>query len=157
MSTNLQSTSSEAADIQVKRKKTLPFVLMFSIPAMVVLKMGFFFLIVGMLPTLLTMALVRHSKSYVVSTVAAFNFTGVFPDLLSISLEGGTPRAVLSHLSEGTIWFSMYGAAMLGWAIVWLSPAIAMLFLETIYRGRIRHMEHLQKKLEEEWGPDIKG
>ena len=151
------STSSEAADVQGKRKKLLPLAYALCIPAMVLLKMGFFFLVIGMLPTFLAFARMRRFREYVIGTVAAFNFAGVFPDLFSIMLQGGTPRAVSDSLSDITIWASMYGAGLLGWVIVWLSPSIARLFLDVIYRGRMRHMEHLQKKLEEEWGPEVKG
>jgi hypothetical protein len=151
------STSSETADIQVKPKKWFSFGMMLSAPLIVLLKMGFLFLLIGMLPTFLTMAYMRRRTPYVISTVAAFNFSGVFPYLLVIFLQGGRPRAVLDNLSDLTVWASMYGAALLGIAVVWLSPSIALVFLESIYRGRMRHMESLQKKLEEEWGTAIKG
>lgn len=151
------TSQDEAADLPVKRKKKLPLVLAFCIPAMMLLKMGFFFLVIGMLPTLLAFAFLRTPKDYILSILAAFNFAGVFPDLLGISLEGGTPRAVLDHLSTASVWLSMYAAALLGWIIVWLSPAIATMFIQAINRGRMQHMEHIQKKLEEEWGPEIKG
>jgi hypothetical protein len=151
------STSSETADIPVRRKKWLPIGLVFAVPAIVLLKMGFFFLLIGMLPTLLAVALARESRPYIVSTVAAFNFAGVFPDMLSVALQGGQPRAVLDKLSDITVWGSMYGAALLGWAIVWLSPGIAMVILEGLYKGRMRHMENMQKKLEDEWGKQIAG
>ena len=153
----MNSISSETADIPGKRNKLLPIIYALSVPAMVLLKMGFFFLAIGMFPTFLASANTQRARSYVIGTVAAFNFAGVFPDLFSIQLQGGTPRAVMDSLSDPGVWASMYGAALLGWVIVWLSPAIARLFLDVIYRGRMRHMEHLQKKLEEEWGPEVKG
>jgi hypothetical protein len=153
----MNKSVSEAADIPEKPRKWFTIGLAFSLPAIIVLKMGFFFLLIGMIPTLLTSSLMRNSKGFIISTVAAFNFTGVFPELLSVTMQGGTPRAVLDQLSEPSVWYSMYGAAMLGIAIVWLSPSIAMLFLEGVYRSRLRHLETLQKKLEDEWGKQITG
>jgi len=153
----MSTSSSESADIPVKRKSRLSLGLALSVPAAILLKMGFFFLLIGMLPTLLTAAVVRGSKPYVVSTVAAFNFAGVFPDLLAIFLQGGSPRGVLDMLGTPSVWASMYGAAALGIALVWLSPAVTAVVLESLYRGRMRHMESLQKKMEDEWGSQITG
>ncbi len=151
------STSSETADIPSRPKKWGMLLSFLLLPLAVILKMGLFFLLIGMLPTLLAYALIRNTKTYAISTVAAFNFAGIFPDLLGICMQSGTPRALTDKLMDLSVWLSVYGAAALGWAIVWLSPSIAMLFFEEIYRSRLRHLEHLQKKLEDEWGPQIKG
>ncbi len=155
----MSNTSSETADIitPAKSRKWMPILLVLSLPAVVFLKMGFFFLLIGMFPTFLAMAFARDSRGNSFSIVAAFNFAGLFPDLVSITLGGGTPRVVLDRLADPQSWAAMYGAALIGWGVVWLSPTIAMIILESIYRGRLRHMEALQKKLEEEWGQRITG
>lgn len=150
-------TSSEVADIPAKPKKWGLVLSILLLPLAVILKMGLFFLMIGMLPTWLAFVLRRDAEGYALSTVAAFNFAGIFPDLLGISMQSGTPRALTDKLTDISVWLSVYGAAALGWAIVWLSPSIAMLFFEEIYRSRLRHLEHLQKKLEDEWGPQIAG
>lgn len=151
------STTSETAEIQAKPRNWSSIGLALSLPLAVVLRMGFFFLVIGMLPTLFMSMFSRKSRGHFISTIAAFNFAGVFPDMLGICMQGGTLRALTDKLAIGSVWLSMYGAALLGIGIVWLSPAIAMLFLEGIYKGRLRHLEHLQKKLEDEWGAQIKG
>jgi hypothetical protein len=144
----MNSSTSETSDIPAKGKKLLPVAGALCFPAMILLKMGFFFLVIGR---------VRQSRKYIIGIVASLNFAGVFPELFVIMLQGGTLRAVLDGLSDPRVWASMYGAAALGWFIVWLSPSIARRFLETVYRSRMRHMEYLQKELEEEWGPEVKG
>jgi hypothetical protein len=150
------NASSETAGTPGKQKKGSMLIPALLLPAALVLKLGLFLLLIGMLPTGLAYAFMRN-KTYAVSTVAAFNFTGLFPDLLSITMQGGTLRVLADKLTDLPVWLSMYGGGALGWAVVWLSPAIAMIFFEEIYQGRLRHLENLQKKLEDEWGPKVTG
>ena len=145
----------KASDIPVKSKKRFTILIALSLVGAVLLKWSFIFFAIGMLPTVVAY-LVDHDKNkYVFYTVAALNFSGVFPDMMAISLQGGDFTAVAERLSDITVWFTMYSAAALGWGIVWLSPVIAAMVLEGVYRGRIVHMESMQKKLEEEWGTEI--
>ncbi len=138
-----------------KPKKRIGLIILMSLVGAVLLKWSFIFFVIGMLPTVLAY-LVDHDKNkYMFYTVAALNFSGVFPDMMAISTQGGTSGAVVGRLSDISVWFTMYSAAALGWGIVWLSPAIAAIALEFIYRGRIAHMETVQKKMEEEWGTEI--
>ena len=150
-------STTETAAAPAKPKKWSSIVLGLSLPLAVFLKMGLFLLMLGMLPTLLASSLFRRAGAGAFSIVAAFNLAGVFPDLLSVATQGGTVRALTDKMGEASCWLSMYGAAALGFAVVWLSPSIAMLVLESVYRGRISHMQHLQRKLEDEWGPQVTG
>lgn len=123
----------------------------------VVLKLGVFLLFVGMLPAIVAYE-TDHSKfKFVFSTVAAFNFSGVFPDVMQMFIEGGTFEILKIKLMDPSVWFIMYGSAALGWSMVWLSPVIASTTLEGIYSGRIIHLEALQKRSEEEWGHEVTG
>lgn len=151
------NTSSEVADLPAKPKSMAPLLLGLSFPLAIILKMGFFFLIIGMMPTLLTIVSLRTPRMYIISTIGAFNFAGIFPDLLSITVMGGQWQTVVDRLSDISIWISAYGAALLGLGIVWLSPAIALQAMDLHYRGRVRQLENIQKKMEEEWGPGITG
>jgi hypothetical protein len=123
----------------------------------VVFKMGVFLLFVGMLPAIVAYETDHTKFKFLFSTVAAFNFAGVFPDMMQVYIEGGTLDMLKIKLLDPGVWLVMYGAAALGWSMVWLSPFIAATTLEGIYSGRILHLEGMQKKAEEEWGPEVRG
>ena len=148
-------TTPAPSEIPVKSKKRFYLLMAISIVGVVFLKLSFIFFLIGMLPALVAY-LVDHDKNkYLFYTMAALNFAGVFPEMMDIVAEGGTFNAIKAKLTDAMVWFSMYSAAGLGWALVWLSPILAALVLEGVYQGRILHMENVQKKLEEEWGSEI--
>jgi hypothetical protein len=147
----------ESAEVPGRQKKWLMIALILALPMMVLMKMAFFLFVIGMLPTICALSVPYDPKRYIFSIVASLNFAGVFPDLFSLAMQGGTPRALIIKLSDPIVWASMYGAGLLGWAIVWMSPSIAMLVLGGVYRGRVLHMQHVQKRLEEEWGQEVTG
>lgn len=123
----------------------------------VVFKMGVFLLFIGMLPAIVAYETDHTKFKFLFSTVAAFNFAGVFPDMMQVFIEGGTIEILKIKLLDPYVWLIMYGSAALGWSMVLLSPVIASTTLEGIYSGRILHLEGLQKKAEEEWGAEVKG
>lgn len=121
----------------------------------VVLKLSFIFLFIGMMPAMVAYVIDHDKNKYICSTVAALNFAGVFPDMVNIFNAGGTFDAVKDKLLDPLIWLVMYGAAGVGWAVVWVSPVVAAIFLDGLYRARILHLENVQKKMEDEWGPGL--
>lgn len=128
-----------------------------TVASAVIFKMGVFLLFVGMLPAIVAYETDHTKFKFLSSTVAAFNFAGVFPDMMQVFIEGGTAQILIIKLLDPYVWMVMYGSAALGWCMVWVSPIIASTTLEGIYSGRILHLEGLQKKAEEEWGPEVKG
>lgn len=138
-------------------KKRYAILILLGIVAAVVFKFGVFLLFVGMLPAIVAYETDNTKFKFLFSTVAAFNFSGVFPDMMQVFIEGGTYEILKIKLLDPSVWFIMYGSAALGWGMVWLSPIIASTTLEGIYSGRILHLETLQKKSEEEWGAEVTG
>lgn len=137
--------------------KRYAILIVLGVAAAVVLKLGVFLLFVGMLPAIVAYETDHTKFKLVFSTVASFNFAGVFPDMMQVFIEGGTFEILKIKLLDPAVWLIMYGSAALGWSLVWLSPVIASTILESIYSGRIIHLESLQKKAEEEWGPEVTG
>lgn len=122
-----------------------------------VLKLAAFLFFFGMLPAIIAYEVDHSKRKFIFSTVAAFNLAGVFPDMAQLALLGGTFEAVTAKLLDPGVWLTMYGAAALGWLVVWLSPIVAGTTLDGIYSGRELHLEMLQKKAVEEWGDEVKG
>lgn len=141
----------------VKSKKRFRLIMFLCLPFAIFFKMSFIFFFIGMVPALVAWTVDNDRNKYTFSTVAALNFAGVFPYMMDILLHGGNFRAIEAKLSDAIVWFVMYGAAALGWVLVWSSPVIAAAALEGLYKGRIMHLENMQKKAIEEWGTEIMG
>jgi len=141
----------------VKSKKRFRYMVAVFIVGAFIFKMSFVFFFIGMIPAFVAYVVDNDKHKYIFSTVFALNFAGVFPFMMDILWHGGHFDAVQNKLSDMVVWFAMYGSAGLGWALVWLSPIIAAATLEGLYRGRILHLETLQKKAVEEWGEEVKG
>jgi hypothetical protein len=62
-----------------------------------------------------------------------------------------------TYLMDPGQWLLMYGAAGVGWLILWISPWIAALFLKIIYQGIAVQLDGLQRHMEEEWGSELQG
>lgn len=149
------SSPPTTTDITKKSKKRFRILLAFSIAGVVLLKMSFILFFIGMLPAAVAYIVDNDQKKYVSMTVAALNFSGVFPYMMDIFMRGGTFGAIESKLADPVVWFVMYGSAAMGWIIVFSSPVIAAAVLQGIYKGRILHLESLQKKSIEEWGEEV--
>ncbi len=145
----------QPSDIPIKSKKRFRILIALCIVSAVILKLSFIFFFIGMLPAMVAYIIDHDKNKYIFSTVAAFNLAGVFPHMMDIYLQGGTFTAIEGKLSDAIVWLTMYSAASMGWAIVWVSPILASIVLEAIYAGRILHIENMQKKLVEEWGDSI--
>lgn len=149
--------SAETAKTGSSNSKRYAILIVLGIASAAIFKMGVFLMFVGMLPAIVAYETDHTKFKFVSSTVAAFNFAGVFPDMMQVFIEGGTIEILKIKLLDPYVWLVMYGSAALGWCMVWVSPIIAATTLEGIYSGRILHLEGLQKKAEEEWGPEVKG
>jgi len=143
------------SDIPIKSKKRFRILIVICAISAVVLKLSFIFFFIGMFPAMVAYVIDHDKNKYIFSTVAALNFAGVFPHMMDIYIQGGTFNAIKEKLIDAMVWFEMYSAAAMGWAIVWVSPIIAAMALEGVYKGRILHMENIQKKVEEDWGPEV--
>ena len=140
-----------------KSQKRIVVIIVLSLIFAVMLKMTFIFLFLGMLPAMVAYINDHDKNKYTSYTVAALNFSGVFPYVIDIFSQGGTLAAIKNRLSDPIIWFVMYGSAGLGWIIVHCSPVIAAVVIDGLYKTRILHLEILQKKAVEEWGKEVVG
>ncbi len=63
--------------------------------------------------------------------------------------------AAIGLLSGVYNWFTMYGAAAVGWSLVWLWLALIDLAPGHAAARRIRQLRAHQKRLAKEWGLEI--
>ena len=66
-----------------------------------------------------------------------------------------TSDTAIGLLSDVYNWFTMYGAAAVGWGLVWLWPALIDLALGHAAARRMRQLRAHQKRRAKEWGAAI--
>lgn len=136
-----------------RAKMPVAMMVLVSILLIVVIKTAYIFLLCGILPSVAAYITDRAPGRHAFQTVLACNLAGVAPFLGKILGQGVSATALLSDV---TVWFAMYSAAGMGWVLVWLSPYLARAILSGYYLKEVMQREAAQRKLLEEWGPEIK-
>jgi hypothetical protein len=111
-------------------------------------------LVVGGLPTLVTLVTDRHPRHYLARCVGFLNFAGVIPYLIKIWMHH-TTLAAMQMLTDPFVWLVMYGAAAIGWIFYLSAPSIAWLQVELTGARRVRILKARQRRLVEEWGEEV--
>ncbi len=109
-------------------------------------------LALGMMPTYVLFAQKKTPLSRMRSQVVGLsNLAGVLPfverlwDGQNISMELGSPLP----------WVIMYGAAALGYVLLYVGPMMAAISLQVMAGERIKKIARHRQKLIDEWGPEV--
>ena len=141
-----------------KRKGKLPVTLF--LVAIVVLgvffKMTVIFILIGMLPSIVAWYIDNMERKPNFRIIMVCNLSGVAPFAANLIAEGNKTAHVMQMFSDFSAWFVIYSSAGIGWLLVWGCPYLIELCLEIGNFSRIAKLEGAQKKLIEEWGPEIK-
>ena len=140
-------------------KIMLPLLLIACFAAVVVLQLGFIFILLGMLPTLAAYFMDNYRGFPLFKTVAACNLSALLP-IISPMFEAvihGDSFDPKSLIINPINWLIVYGGAILGWLLIFLCKIIGSFVMTLIYEYRIASLERMQKNLIEEWGQNIKG
>jgi len=116
----------------------------------------FAFMLVAMLPGLVTSILDRRPGRFAAKTVTAFNISGLSPHLAAIIASGSPDSTASSIFQNPEVWLLIYGFAAFGWGVVYLIPHIAKLYYEIKASFTIKKLSFFQEKLVEEWGDEVK-
>lgn len=138
--------------LSMKGKLILIFI---SLVMMSVLRTGFVFFIIGMLPCIVAFYMDVSKHRYLFKSVFAANLSGIMPYLAKI-LENGPSSMILQEImGDSTSWIIIYGSAAIGFALVKTCPMFAQTLVEKMNQIQLARYEALQKKLEDEWGPEV--
>ena len=140
-------------------KILLPVMLICCFAAVVILQLGFIFIMLAMVPTLVAYFVDNHPGLPLFKTVGACNIATLLPviePMLDAIVHSEAIKPV-ELMSNPMNWLIVYGGAALGWALVFLCKIIGSFIMTIIYEYRIVSLERTQKKLIEEWGQNIKG
>ena len=136
-----------------KRNKILLIIL--ALAMMTVFRTGFLFIIIGLLPSIVTYFMDVMPRRYVFRTIFACNLSGMMPYLVKM-LEHGPRSAIMQEImGSAHNWFIIYGAAMIGWLLVRLAPMIALAFINTFNSTQVMRLKSTQRRIEGEWGKEV--
>ena len=111
----------------------------------------------GLLPSLVLFVLDRSEGQNTAWTVGSLNVAGVVPFLPALLSREAHVLPPANLLGDTTALIVMYAAAAVGWLLIALLPSLfAFLELEEIRQQR-ENLRRVQARLEQEWGPEVRG
>lgn len=112
---------------------------------------------VAMLPTAVSVVVDRSPARMGWVCVGGMNFAGTLPYLVKLWANGGTLVASLDIVADVFSVLVIYLAAALGWLLYISVPQIVALATAMTSTSVIATLTARQKKLVEQWGPEVKG
>lgn len=112
-------------------------------------------ILIGMLPTLVTLITDRNPSKSATVTVGSMNAAGVVPALLRLWQQNHSIPGALAVISDYTTVIVMYSAALIGIVIYNNVTPLVSLAVYRRARLRLREIEKRQKLLKEIWGEDV--
>lgn len=146
----------EPLTIRKMRGKHKFMLIVFSLAMMVLMRTGFVFLIIGMLPSIVAYYMDVSKYQYTFKSVFAANLAGMMPFITKI-IDGKASSTLLQEImGDSTSWVIIYGAAFIGWLLVRVCPIATHTMVAAVHQTQVLRYEWLQKKLESEWGEEVK-
>jgi hypothetical protein len=139
-------------------KIILPLLLILCFAAVIILQLGFIFIMLAMLPTLVAYFMDNHHGLPLFKTVAACNISALLPVIAPMieAVMHMDPFDPVEFMSNPMNWLIVFGGAALGWVLILLCRIIGSFIMTIIYEYNIASLEKTQKRLIEEWGQNIK-
>lgn len=154
-----KSSSKGKKNGQPEKKSSNKIVFMLiiiSIALVILLRTTFIFLILGMLPSIVAYYVDVSKNRSKFHTIAACNLSGVLPFVVDIFAHGNSTESMQMFLGDVWVFFIMYMSAGFGYVLVNASPHLAAFVINIFNQRHISRLNHAQKKLLQEWGPDIR-
>ncbi len=146
-----------AAQARLKmRFKHKAILIIFSLVMMGLLRTGFVFFIIGMLPCIVAYYMDVTKQRYTFQSVFAANLSGMMPYVAKIIHAGHSSTLLQEVMGNATNWFIIYSSAIIGWLLVKVCPIIAHAMVTGMHQTQLVRFDWLQKKLEGEWGEEVK-
>lgn len=114
-------------------------------------------IVFGMLPTVGAALTDRGPHRYAWLSVGGLNFAGISPYLMDLWFKGHTMERALSSLTDVFALLVIFGSAAFGWLLYMVMPPVVGAFLQVAAQRRITTLRSNQRKLVEQWGPDVVG
>ena len=141
---------------QKMRLKHKLMLIIFSLVMMVLMRTGFVFFVIGMLPCIVAYYMDVTKHHYTFKTVFAANLAGMMPFITKIIVAGPSSAQLQEIMGNSTTWIMIYGAALIGWLLILVCPMLAQALVAGMHQTQFSRYDWLQKKLESEWGAEVK-
>lgn len=116
------------------------------------------FLILGMSPTIVAGLTDKRYGSCASRTVGALNFMGLLPFIFDFFQDGVDKKAIAKEITTTpSVWLFVYGAAFIGWGLIWVIPQITAAIFNVRAQNKIERIQNLQQHLVDEWGREVAG
>lgn len=144
--------------LRIGQKIVFPLMIVASILLILVLKMGFIFLLIALLPSIAAYFVDEDSELTTFRTIFACNLAAVMPTITPVFIAGIKMKHydVSSIIADPNVWLFIYGGAAIGWVMIYVGSYVANIILEIQYKLRAAALEKAQIRLLEEWGDSIK-
>lgn len=107
------------------------------------------------LPTLGAWAGEKGKNKFGWLCVGGFNFAGIIPYLFDLWFGVHTLDEALNMLSDASVLLWAYGASAVGWLMYMGTPPVVKSWLAFTTDRRVAALKAAQKRLLEEWGPEV--
>jgi len=112
-------------------------------------------LLLALVPTMLAWLVDDTPGQSLIRTVAPLNLASSLPFAIKLWHEHNSLDQVFVFMSGRATWVALYGAAVFGWMLYYLAPAV----ITTVVQRRIERLRDdaldRQKALKDEWGDDV--
>ncbi|MBN66239.1 MAG: hypothetical protein CMM94_01555 [Rickettsiales bacterium] len=136
-------------------KGTVALMIVASLVLVVSIQLTFIFFILGILPSIVAFLIDRSPGRTTFHTIMACNMSGVLIMLFPLFADGNQPSTLMMMMTDVFNWFIIYMSAAFGWFLVWGSPYMGHLIINAFNQRHISKLEHTQKRLRSEWGPEV--
>lgn len=112
-------------------------------------------LVFALVPSMVAWLVDNTPGQSLIRTVTPLNLASSLPFAVKLWHENNSLAQVFSFLSAGYTWVALYGAALFGWMLYYLAPAVITAVVQRrIDRARTMATER-QTALKDEWGDEV--
>lgn len=131
--------------------------LIFCLIGIVVLQIGFIFLILALMPTIVAFYTDTDRKRSIFKIVGSGNLAATLPTLIPMLKDAMRMKHydIESVITDPMMWMFIYMGAAAGWAMIYICRFISRFVVTMTYEYNITNLKKQQKKLVDEWGEDI--
>jgi len=128
-----------------------------SLIGIVLLKFGFIFILIAILPSLVAYFIDRDAQKSAFRIVLLCNLAALMPYVLPMlnAAANMQPYDVMTLMSDPIVWLVVYSGAAAGWSLIFLCSYIARFLVILYCEYQINRLERFQNKLVIEWGERV--
>ncbi len=120
------------------------------------LRTGFVFVVIAMLPSIVAYYFDVSKQRYLFRAIFCSNLSGLLPFIGELLRHGPSSGTLQKIMESAHSWLIIYGAAMMGLLLVRVCPILAQMMISGHHRAQLARFERLQKRIENEWGPEVR-